>query len=146
VEELVNETLRRVLETDRKWRKDQPFMAFLFLSMRSIAWEFLKQNRREVPASQIRANNDKEENDGYLESQPAEVGDPEPAARHALFADEIERMFSDDDDVMAVIIGRVEGLSSAETRERFDLTSTAFETAQKRLRRAVLAGKLDDWR
>lgn len=146
VGELVNETLRRALERDRKWRKDQPFMAFLFLSMRSIAWEFLKQNQREVPASQIGANNDDEENDGYLERQPAEVGDPEAAAHHALFVNEIERMFSDDDDVMAVIIGRVEGLSSAETRERFDLTPTAFETAQKRLRRAVLAGKLDDWR
>jgi DNA-directed RNA polymerase specialized sigma24 family protein len=149
VEELVNETLRRALERDRKWRKDQPFMAFLFLSMRSIAWEFLKQNQREVPASQIGVNNDDnddEENDDYLERQPAEVGDPEAAACHVLFVDEIERMFRDDDDVMAVIIGRVEGLSSVETRERFDLTPTAFETAQKRLRRAVLAGKLDDWR
>jgi hypothetical protein len=55
-------------------------------------------------------------------------------------------MFSDDDDVMAVIIGRVEGLSAAETRERFDLTPAAFEAAQKRLRRGVLAGRLDGWR
>ena len=51
VEELVNETLRRALEGCRKWPKDVPFMAFLFESMRSIAWEFLKRNRREVPDS-----------------------------------------------------------------------------------------------
>ena len=53
VEELVNEALRRALEGCRKWPKDVPFMVFLFESMRSIAWEFLKQNRREVPDSQI---------------------------------------------------------------------------------------------
>jgi hypothetical protein len=45
-----------------------------------------------------------------------------------------------------VIIGRVEGLSAAETREKFEMTATAFGTAQKRLRRAVLAGRLDGWR
>jgi DNA-directed RNA polymerase specialized sigma24 family protein len=147
VEELVNETLRRALDGDRKWPKDVPFIAFLLESMRSIAWEFRKQNRREIPASQVGPpDNDNEESDGYLERQPAEVGAPDDAARLALFVDEVERMFGDDDDVMAVIIGRVEGLSAAETRERFDLTPTAFEAAQKRLRRGVLAGKLDGWR
>jgi DNA-directed RNA polymerase specialized sigma24 family protein len=147
VEELVNETLRRALDGDRKWPKDVPFIAFLLESMRSIAWEFRKQNRREIPASQVGPpDSDNEESDGYLERQPAEVGDPDDAARLALFVDEVERMFGDDDDVMAVIIGRVEGLSAAETRERFDLTPTAFEAAQKRLRRGVLAGKLDGWR
>jgi DNA-directed RNA polymerase specialized sigma24 family protein len=146
VEELVNETLRRALEGCRKWPKDVPFMAFLFESMRSIAWEFLKRNRREVSDSQIGADNDDEENASYLERRPAEVGDPDDAARLALFADEVERMFSDDDDVMAVIIGRVEGLSAAETRERFELTPHTFEAAQKRLRRGVLAGRLDGWR
>jgi DNA-directed RNA polymerase specialized sigma24 family protein len=146
VEELVNETLRRALEGCRKWPKDVPFMAFLFESMRSIAWGFLKRNRREVPDSQIGVDNDDEENNSYLEGQPAEIGDPDDAARLALSADEVERMFGDDDDVMAVIIGRVEGLSAAETRERFDLTPAAFVAAQKRLRRGVLAGRLDGWR
>jgi len=145
VEELVNETLQRALEGDRKWPKDVPFIAFLLQSMRSIAWEFMKQNRRETPVSQIASDNDNEESDGYLETQPAEVGDPEDAARLALFVDEVERVFGDDDDVMALLIGRVEGLSAAETRERFELTPTAFAAAQKRLRRWVLAGKLDDW-
>ena len=62
------------------------------------------------------------------------------------FAADVERMFGDDDDVMAVIIGRVEGLSAAETRERFEMTPQAFGAAQKRLWRGVVAGKLDGWR
>jgi DNA-directed RNA polymerase specialized sigma24 family protein len=146
VEDLVNETMRRALDGCRKWPKDVPFMAFMFESMRSIAWEFLKRNRREVPDSQIGADNEDEENESYLEGQSAEGGDPDDAARLALFADEVERAFGDDDDVMAVIIGRVEGLSAAETRDRFDMTPTAFEAAQKRLRRGVLAGRLGGWR
>jgi DNA-directed RNA polymerase specialized sigma24 family protein len=140
VEELVAETLRRVLDGCRKWPKHVAFTAFLFESMRSIAWELGKRNRREIPDSRLGGS------DSYLEAQPAEGGDPEAATRVARFAGEVEHMFETDDDVMAVIIGRVEGLSADETRERFDLTARAFEAAQKRLRRAVLAGRLDGWR
>ena len=120
-------------------------MAFLFETMRSIASEWLKRNRREVPDSQVGTGNNGED-DSYLERQPATGGGPEDAALFAKFADAVEAMFANDDDVMAVIIGRVEGLSAAETREKFEMTATAFGTAQKRLRRAVLAGRLDGWR
>jgi DNA-directed RNA polymerase specialized sigma24 family protein len=145
VDELVNETLRRVLDGHRKWPKNVPLMAFLLECMRSLAWEFGKRNRREVPESRLGGCGDEEE-ESYLEAQPAPGCDPEDATRVARFADEVERMFEQDDDVMAVIIGRIEGLSADETRERFDMTTNAFEAAQKRLRRAVLAGRLDGWR
>jgi DNA-directed RNA polymerase specialized sigma24 family protein len=134
VDDLVNEALRRVLDGCRKWPKDVAFMAFR------------KRNRREVPDSQIGTSDDGEDDDSYLERQPAAGGGPEDAAVFAKFADAVEEMFANDDDVMAVIIGRVEGLSAAETREKFEMTVTAFETAQKRLRRAALAGRLDGWR
>jgi RNA polymerase sigma factor (sigma-70 family) len=146
VDDLVNEALRRVLDGCRKWPKDVAFMAFLFQTMRSIASEWWKRNRREVPDSQIGTSDDGEDDDSYLERQPAAGGGPEDAAVFAKFADAVEEMFANDDDVMAVIIGRVEGLSAAETREKFEMTVTAFETAQKRLRRAALAGRLDGWR
>jgi DNA-directed RNA polymerase specialized sigma24 family protein len=146
VDDLVNETLRRVLDGCRKWPKDVAFMAFLFQTMRSIASEWWKRNRREVPDSQIETGNDGEDDDSFLERQPAAGGGPDDSAAFAKFADAVEEVFANDDDVMAVIIGRVEGLSAAETREKFDMTATAFATAQKRLRRAVLAGRLDGWR
>jgi DNA-directed RNA polymerase specialized sigma24 family protein len=146
VEELVGETLRRVLDTCRKWPKHLPFMAFLFECVRSLAWEFGKRNRREIPESRLDGGDGDEDENSYLERQPAAGDDPEDATRVARFAGEVEHMFEHDDDVMAVIIGRVEGLSADETRERFDMTTKAFEAAQKRLRRAVLAGRLDGWR
>jgi RNA polymerase sigma factor (sigma-70 family) len=146
VDDLVNEALRRVLDGCRKWPKDVAFMAYLFQTMRSIASEWWKRNRREVPDSQIGTGNNGEEDDSYLERQPAADGGPEDAALFAKFSDAVEAMFANDDDVMVVIIGRVEGLSAAETREKFEMTATAFGTAQKRLRRAVLTGRLDGWR
>lgn len=147
VEDLVGETLQRVLDGCRKWPKDVPFMAFLLQTMRSIAWEYGKRNRREIPDSRIgSANDDDEESESFIEAQPAEGGDPADAVALFRFAEDVERMFGDDDDVMAVIIGRVEGLSAAETRERFEMTPQAFAAAQKRLWRGVVAGKLDGWR
>lgn len=146
VEELVNETLLRVLNGCRKWPKDVPFLAFIFECMRSLAWEFGKRNRREIPESRFGGADGVEEEESYLDTQPAAGGDPEDATRVARFAGEVERMFEQDDNVMAIIIGRIEGLSADETRERFDMTTKAFEAAQKRLRRSVLAGRLDGWR
>jgi len=148
VEDLVGETLRRVLDGCRKRPKDVPLMAFLLQTMRSIAWEYGKRNRREIPDSRIGNTNDDddEESDSFLDAQPADGGDPADAVALLRFAEDVERLFGDDDDVMAVIIGRVEGLSSAETRERFDMTPQAFAAAQKRLWRGVVAGKLDGWR
>jgi DNA-directed RNA polymerase specialized sigma24 family protein len=147
VVDLVGETLRRVLDGCRKWPKDVPLMAFLLQSMRSIAWEYGKRNRREIPDSRIgNANDDEEETESFIEAQPAAGGNPADAVALLRFAADVERMFGDDDDVMAVIIGRVEGLSAAETRERFEMTPQAFGAAQKRLWRGVVAGKLDGWR
>ena len=51
VEDLVGEALRRVLDGCRKWPRDVPFMAFLLQTLRSIAWEYGKRNRREIPVS-----------------------------------------------------------------------------------------------
>jgi DNA-directed RNA polymerase specialized sigma24 family protein len=146
VQELVNETLRRVLDGCRTWPKNVPFMAFLFECMRSLAWQFGKRNRREIPESRLGGADADEEDESYLDMQPPVGGDPEDATRVARFAGEVERMFEQDDEVMAIIIGRIEGLSADETRERFDMTTKVFEAAQKRLRRAVLAGRLDSWR
>ena len=145
VEDLVGETLRRVLDGCRKWPKDVPLMAFLLQTMRSIAWEYGKRNRREIPDSRIGNTNDDddEESDSFLDAQPADGGDTADAVALLRFAEDVERLFGDDDDLMAVIIGRVEGLSAAETRERFDMTPQAFAAAQKRLWRGVVAGKLD---
>lgn len=145
VEELVNETFQRVLSGDRKWAKDVAFMAFLLQAMRSIAWEVFTRNQREVPESRIVTQASEDEEESYLEQHPAENGGPEDAARFARFANAVEGFFKDDDEVMAVIIGRVEGLSEAETREQFGMTQAAFRAAQKRLLRAR-AGKLGDWR
>ena len=122
-------------------------MAFLLQTLRSIAWEYGKRNRREIPDSRIgNAHDAEEESESFIEAQPAEGGDPADAVALLRFAEDVERMFGDDDDVMAVIIGRVEGLSAAETRERFDMTLQAFAAAQKRLWRGAVAGKMDGWR
>lgn len=145
VEELVNEALQRALDGRRKWRRDVAFMAFMLETMRSIASEWLKRNLRDVPDSQIGVSSgEDDEGESFLERQSTAEGDPEAAARFRDVADRLERVFgSGDDEVMGVVLGRIEGLSPAETQKEFNMTPKAYAAAQKRLRRAAVAGNLD---
>ena len=145
-EELVGEAAQRALDGRRTWPKHVPFMAFMLQTMRSIAWErFGRSKTAEVPESRLISKNEEgDDEEGYLDRQPAEDGDPEASLRIREIVDRFESVFADDDEVTAVLIGRLEGLSSEETQREFEMTAKQYAAAQKRLRRAVLGGKLDD--
>lgn len=144
VDDLVNEAIQRVLDGRRKWPRTVDFMAFLLETMRSVASEWAKRNRRTVPESRLNPDGeDGGEEKSFLERQPASNSDPEADVAFREFADRIEKVFGEDDEVMTVIIARVEGLTPAETQKDFNMTASAYAAAQKRLRRAVLAGNMD---
>ena len=47
-------------------------------------------------------------------------------------------LFADDPTVLGIIEGLAEGLEPEQIRDRLGLTSTAYDTARRRMRRALL--------
>ena len=117
--------------------------------MRSVAWEWLqKSRRRAIPESRLGRldASDSDDDEGYIERHPASGSGPDGLARVADIIKHVETVFGDDDAVTAIILGRVEGMSSEDVQKEFGITPNQYAAAQKRLRRAVLAGRMDELR
>ncbi len=121
--DLLNEAIARALDGSRRWPPDVSLLPFLAGIMRSIGHD----HRRRL--AQERAWRDG--------SVPVAV-DPEEAvaARQALNA--IFALFRDDEVVLSIVRGLAHGRSAAEIRARHGLSDTAYASARKRLRRALL--------
>ena len=129
--DLLHETVVRALSGARRWPPDVPLMAFLAGIMRSVCSEHWRRAQRE---RQILVA--AEAGDDMADNSPA--ADPERlvAAAEALSA--IYRRFAEDATVLKIMTGLAEGLSAREIRHRHGLTETEYDSARKRLRRAVL--------
>jgi DNA-directed RNA polymerase specialized sigma24 family protein len=146
-DELLGEAVQRLLDGRRKWPRGVELGPFLAEVMRSVAWEWLgKSRRRAIPESRLAAHegDDAEDEESYIDRQPAPGPGADAPTKLGEIAERIETVFGDDDAITAILIGRVEGMSPAETQKTFDLTPDQYAAAQKKLRRAVLAGRLDD--
>jgi len=117
-----------------------PLLAFLSGVMRSICDDQWRRARREAL---LRV--------GDLPDRPSVEGaegapDPERvlAAAQALAA--IHELFADDPSALTIIAGLAEGLTAGEICRHYGMTERDYDTARKRMRRALLrhglAGRL----
>jgi len=146
-EEVLGEAVQRILDGRRKWPRHVETAPFLAEVMRSVAWEWLqKRRRRAIPESRLGSPDasDPDEDEGYIERHPASGSGPDGLARIGAIIKHVETVFGDDDAVTAVILGRVEGMSPEDVQKEFGITQNQYAAAQKRLRRAVLAGRMDE--
>ena len=146
-EEVLGEAVQRVLDGRRTWPQRVETAPFLAGVMRSVAWEWLKEGRRrEIPESRLRPldASDPGEDESYIERHPASGSAPDGSAQVAAIIKHVETVFGDDDGVTAIILGRVEDMSPEDVQREFGITSNQYAAAQKRLRRAVLAGRMDE--
>ena len=138
--DVLNEAIVRVLDGSRPWPPDVPLLAFLSGVMRSICDDQWRRARREAL---LRV--------GDLPDRPSVEGaegapDPERvlAAAQALAA--IHELFADDPSALTIIAGLAEGLTAGEICRHYGMTERDYDTARKRMRRALLrhglAGRL----
>ncbi|HEY3908464.1 MAG TPA: hypothetical protein VGM07_01080 [Stellaceae bacterium] len=122
--DLLHEAMVRALAGTRPWSPGVPLLAFLAGVMRSLCDE---QWRRRRLQDTLRD----QENAGP-------VGDPERvyAAAEALAA--IHRLFASDGAATRVIIGLLDGMTADEIRRYYGLSPVEYDTARRRIRRALL--------
>lgn len=140
--DLLQEAVRRVIEGTRKWPLQVSIVVFMAGVMRSIANEYWEQHYRTEEAGVLL------ETDAQLPSDSVPVGiidaapssnpgpDRELDAQHELEA--IEELFTDDEDALAIVMAKAEGYSPIEIQKEFDMNSTQYASALKKIRRRLL--------
>lgn len=141
MEELLSESVSRILSGRRNWRRDMDTVPFLFGVMKSISDEFLKRREASlvIPESDIPGADPSGE--GLLERSTRD--DPKLSVQErAISAQEklrrVEELFNDDELAQQVVLGRAEGWSPEEVQKEFNMTKTEYASASKKIRRRFL--------
>lgn len=141
-DELINETIRRLADGDRKWPTNIPFDFFLKNAMRSVADGIrgLKHQTDEGLAADDCGDEAGDPMDAFASEAltPEETLLKEEARRKASESLEIiYGHFEGDPQATCILMGIEDGLKAEEVREIGDMSLTQYETARKRLRRGI---------
>lgn len=126
--DLLQEAFARVLNGTRHCPPDVPFEVFMTGVMRSIRAEY-RRRKGQLHLALLRSGE---------AAMEATAPDPE---RSLLAQEELEAigaLFADDPIVTHIITGLGDGLSAEEIRTRYGLSNTEYDSARKRMRRALL--------
>ena len=127
--DLLHEAVLRALEGTRHWPPGVPLLAFLAGIMRSLCDEHWRRRRRETPLPQP---------GDAATALTDSAADPERvyAAAEALAA--VDRLFASDTVAMKVVAGLTNGLGAEEIQRLYGLGPVEYDTARRRMRRALL--------
>jgi RNA polymerase sigma-70 factor (ECF subfamily) len=129
--DLLHEAVRRALEGTRRWPPGAPLLAFLAGIMRSLCNEQWRRRQRE---SLLPRPGDAAATlaDGAGDADPERVY----AAAEALAA--VDRLFASDTVALKVVAGLTNGLGAEEIQHLYGLSAVEYDTARRRMRRALL--------
>ena len=135
--DLLHEALVRALDGSRQWPTGVPLLVFLAGVMRSICDEIWRRRRREAELIAFGTDTSSEWRDV---ASPA--ADPERvlAAGEAIAA--IYRLFANDGTALQIIMGLANGMSAEDIRATHGLTPVEYDSARRRMRRALLRAGL----
>lgn len=122
-EDLVQEATCRVLAGARTWPRDVAPLPFLWGVVRSIAWEWKRENIERAP----------------------EAADVEAEERRANANIDVRRIldqFKDDPVAQMIVVGMMEGLRGTELQELSGLSKTEYESKRTKIRRRLEKLKL----
>lgn len=129
--DLLHEAIVRALDGSRQWPPHLPLLAFLSGVMRSLCDEMWRRRGREA---ELIVSGD--------EGAWVQAACPAPDAERVLAAAEavsaIHRLFADDAIVLRIVSGLAAGLTAEEIRAMHDLSPVAYDSARRRMRRALL--------
>ncbi len=135
--DLLHEALARALDGSRQWPPGVPLLVFLAGVMRSICDEIWRKRRRE--ADLILSAHDPG-------SVSRTIACPAPDQERVLAAGEaiaaIYRLFAGDQTALQIVSGLADGLSAEDIRGKHGLSSLAYDSARRRMRRALLRAGL----
>jgi len=133
--DVLNEAIVRVLDGSRPWPPGVPLVAFLSGVMRSISDDHWRRARREYAVG--------DDSDlGALVEDAEGTPDPERTLAAAQALSEVNRLFANDPQVRKIIAGLAEGLGAREICQLYALSEQEYDTARKRMRRALLRSGL----
>jgi RNA polymerase sigma-70 factor (ECF subfamily) len=130
--DVLNEAIVRVLDGTRAWPPGVPLLAFLSGVMRSICLDHWRRARRELPG---------DDPDGLAE-EAEQMPDQERTLAAAQALAEVNRLFARDAQARKIIAGLAEGLEAQEIRRLYGLSEVEYDSARKRMRRALLRSGL----
>ena len=133
--DLLHEAIVRALDGSRQWPAGVPFLAFLSGVMRSLCNEMRRRQGRE--AELILSG------DETGRREAACLGpDQERVFAAAEAVSAIHRLFAGDKVALRIIAGLAEGLSPEEIRAMHDFSPVEYDSARRRMRRALLRAGL----
>ncbi len=122
--DLLHEAVVRVLAGTRQWPPGVPLLAFLAGVMRSLCDEQWRRHRLQ---------------ESLCTSATADgAHDPERVYAAAEALSSLYRLFAADAEVMKVITGLTHGMTAEAIRRQYGLTEVQYDTARRRMRRAML--------
>ena len=136
-DDLLQEAFARVISGSRRRPQGVTMVVFLCGVMRSLRSEHWRRARVESRDSYaLRRLRDGEA------SQEPEPADPTPDPERSMIAWQemarINRLFADDPVVLQIVLGLAEGLSPDEIRKMSGISKTDYDSARRRMRRALL--------
>jgi RNA polymerase sigma-70 factor (ECF subfamily) len=131
--DILNEAILRALDGTRRWPQGVPLLAFLGGVMRSLCDDHWRRARRHVrwPAPT-------DDDDTPMDDRPDTAADPERVCAAAQALGAVHRLFADDAVALRIIAGLAEGLTAREICRVYGLAERDYDSARKRMRRALL--------
>jgi RNA polymerase sigma-70 factor (ECF subfamily) len=132
--DLLQEAVARVLNGTRRAPEGVPVVAFLAGVMKSIRAEHWRRVRRQGRADDSSREALLRESEQLPDSAP----DPERTLLAQSELQAITRRFANDPLILQIIAALADGLSAEEICTSLGLTRTEYDSARKRMRRALL--------
>lgn len=133
--DLLHEAIARSLDGSRQWPAAVPLLAFLSGVMRSLCDEFWRERARESELIRF--------GDGRA---PIEIACPTPGQERVFAAIEavkaIYALFAGDRLALQIVAGLAAGQTAEEIRQSHALSPVAYDSARRRMRRALLRAGL----
>jgi DNA-directed RNA polymerase specialized sigma24 family protein len=139
--DLLQEAFARVLDGSRAIPPGVPTVAFLAGVMRSIKADHWRRRRRATEQQPALATEYQ-----LLSAQSAEACDSQPDPERWLIAAQqlqaVGTLFAQDPVALQIIVGLGDGLTAEEIRGTLGMTKTDYDSARKRMRRALIRAGL----
>ncbi|WP_165190800.1 sigma-70 family RNA polymerase sigma factor [Caulobacter soli] len=133
--DLLHDAITAALDGTRSWPRSIMLEAFLVMSMKSIASNLRRKARRTTPVDMS------SESHGVQEAQQRFVFESEDQAlsgiRCKALIEKVHDLFSDDEQALAVVLGRFDELSVQEICDFGNFDRKAYETVSKRVQRKL---------